>query len=225
MSNLPVDASPLRIPTDIGILEAIKDGDRYTPKLVSLIIGKDPSYVSSELSGLSARGYTKDPIREYEDISNEERSGMYQLTDIGKIVTAHIDRYVRSYHEAFDKTARRILRNQPDNELVVDLIVLGDDEIKVLRELSNGDMIIPSEVESATDRDPGSVLFTLNFYGLVERLEEMDVYRIAPRGQDVLSMVNDGVTDPINLTCEARKQYSEEEKRRLKEITDMDLSI
>lgn len=210
------DLEPLTLPTDRDIIQQIDDKKRYTPKLVGLLLDKDPSYIASELRKLESRGYVRDPAKEY-DIT-DHRSGMYALTRLGVVVTFHIHTYVRDHHRVFDSQSRLVLENQPDHNFYPDLVTLDEPERIALQELTKVDGVtIPSElhIEISHDADyaprtASQALYTLYYHGLAERVEEMEVYRITDRGEIAAELVFE-VSDPIELTEKLRETYSDEE--------------
>jgi DNA-binding MarR family transcriptional regulator len=217
---------PLTLPTDREILRVIDDQNRYTPKLVGLIINKDPGYMSSELRKLESLEYVTDPAKEYQ--ITDDRSGMYSLTALGVIVRYHLDTYVREHHRTFHAHSRIILENQPDNAFYPDLVVLDEPTKTALHELSHVDGVtIPSElhIELSHDADyapqtAAEALYTLSYHGLAERVEDMDVYRITDGGTTATNLLSDGVSDPVELTENLRDTYSETERERLHKLTD-----
>lgn len=216
---------PLTLPTDRDILEQIDDKKRYTPKLVGLLLEKDPSYIASELRKLESRGYVTDPIEEYQ--ITDDRSGMYTLTSLGVVVTFHLNTYVRDHHRVFDSQSRVVLDNQPDNRFYPDLVVLDEPMQIALQNLTDVDGVtIPSElhIEISHDADyaprtASQALYSLYYYGLAERVEGMDVYRITDRGETAVEFVFDGGSDPIELTEHLRETYSDKEWQRLNALT------
>lgn len=217
---------PLTLPTDRDILQRIDDKKRYTPKLVGLLLDKDPSYVASELRKLDSRGYVDDPAKEYEITDN--RSGMYTLTNLGLVVRFHLPTYVRDYHRVFDSQSRLVLEKQPDNNFYPDLVILDDPERIALQELIRVDGVtIPSElhIEISHDADysprtASEALYGLYYHGLAERVEEMDVYRITERGEMAAELVLEDGSDPIELTEKLRETYSDKKWERLNALTD-----
>lgn len=212
---------PLTLPTDREILQKLTDKKRYTPKLVSLLLDKDPSYIAGQLRQLESREYIIDPAEEYESIS--DRSGMYTLTPLGVVVTFHLDTYVREQHRVFDSQSRLVLEKQPDDTPHPDLVTLDGPMEMALQELTNVDGVtiaseIQMEIERHTDYGPHTALqalYALYYYGLAERVENMDVYRITDRGEKAAELVLDGITDPVELTEQLRETYSNEEWDRL----------
>jgi len=216
---------PLTLPTDREILQTIDDQNRYTPKLVGLIINKDPGYMSSELRKLESLGYVTDPAEEYQ--ITDDRSGMYTFTSLGVIVRYHLDTYVREHHRTFHTHSHQVLENQPDNAFYPDLVVLDEPTKTALHELSHVDGVtIPSElhIELAHEADyapqtAAEALYTLSYHGLAERVEEMDVYRITNRGTTATNLLSDDVSDPVELTENLRDTYSDAEQELLQQLT------
>lgn len=223
MSN---QVEQLTLPTDREILQVIDDQNRFTPKLVGLIIDKDPGYMSSELRKLESLGYVTDPAKEYQ--ITDDRSGMYTLTSLGVVARYRLDTYVRDHHRTFHAHSRIILENQPDNAFYPDLVVLDEPTKTALHELSNVDGVtIPSElhIELSHDADyapqtAGEALYTLSYHGLAERVEEMDVYRITDRGTRATDLLSDGDRDPVELTENLRETYSNTKQELLHRLTD-----
>jgi len=218
--------NPLTLPTDREIIRQIEDKKRYTPKLVGLLLEKDPSYIASQLRKLESREYVNDPISEYQ-LSND-RSGMYTLSNLGVVVTFHLDRYVRGHHRVFDPQSRIVLENQPENMFCPDLIVLDEPELIALQKLTEVDGVtIPSELHIEISHDANyspstaaQALYTLYYHGLAERVDGMDVYRITDRGETADDLILDGVSDPVELTEHLRETYSSEEWKRLSMFTN-----
>jgi DNA-binding transcriptional ArsR family regulator len=223
---MPDQLDPLTLPTDREILQVIDDQNRFTPKLVGLIINKDPGYMSSELRKLESLGYVTDPAKEYQ--ITDDRSGMYTLTPLGDIVRYHLHTYVRDHHRTFHTHSRLILENQPNNAFYPDLVVLDEPTKTALHELSHVDGVtIPSElhIELSHDADyapqtAGEALYTLSYHGLAERVEEMDVYRITDRGTTATNLLSDDDSDPVALTETLRDTYSDAEQELLQRLTD-----
>jgi nitrite reductase/ring-hydroxylating ferredoxin subunit len=83
---------PLTTPTDLDILQAINDRQRYTPMLLSYVTDHDKGYISNRLRQLETRGYVHDPLTEHTDHeSDTDRSGMYTLTPTGAVAVFHLD--------------------------------------------------------------------------------------------------------------------------------------
>ncbi len=218
--------NPLTLPTDRDILYQIKDKKRYTPKLVVLLLDKDPSYIASQLRKLESRGYVTDPIVEHQ--ISDERSGMYALTSLGIVVTFHLNTYVRTHHHVFDPQSRVVLDNQPENKFYPDLIVLDEPMRIALQRLTKVDGVtIPSELHIEISHDANyspstasEALYALHYHGLAERVEEMEVYRITDRGETAAELVSDGVSDPVKVTEHLREAYTDDERQRLNLLTD-----
>lgn len=219
------DPGPLVLPTDRNILKKIQDRDRYTPKLVGLLTDQDPSYCASQLRTFEAREYVKDPAIDYG--ITDERSGMYTLTDIGAIATFHINQYVRDHHDIFHAASRVLIDKQPADTFSPDLIAIDESERIALRKLDQVDGVtIPSELTfdlthdaGYAPRTAGDALYALYYHGLAERVENMDVYRITDRGETAAELLDDGVTDPVELTDRLRETYTADEKERLDALT------
>lgn len=198
---------PLILPTDKEIINLLATGHRQTPANVAAHLGMKNKYASERLRNLRDRGYLHDP-------GPADRSGMYQITDLGRIVAWHSPTYVRSKHSTFARIAQTIHDNQPDTGFYPDLVYLIDDYRSAIIELNKRDgLVIPSEFSL-----PQS-LYALHVHGLAERKDEMDVYDITGLGERVADLCADDTPGPMKLTEIARETYSEEEHRILNTLT------
>ena len=215
---------PLTIPTDIEILTLLSTGDRQTPANVGAHLDQDSRYMSQRLRNLEERGYVR-------DAPPAERSGMYELTKFGAIAAFHIHTYVRGYHNTFRTTTEGILENQPNDAFYPDLIILDDADEVALRQLSKVDgLTVPSELpikEMADDVENlistvSKELYTLFYFGLAERVEDMDVYRITDRGEKALDLLSDDIIEPVELTDRLRETYTDSEREQLNTLLDVE---
>lgn len=215
----------LTIPTDRNILVEMMDQKRYSPKLLGLLLDQDSSYIASQLRKLEERGYVQDPVHNY-NLENDERSQMYELTQLGVIVTYHIPRYIKGLHTSFEVISNYILAQQPDSEFMPDLIVLSDIDKVALRSLQDhDDMTIPSELklevekQNYSPRTTHEALYTLYCHKLATRHGNLDVYKISDRGNQVLDLLDEGISSSVEITREIRKTYSEDEQDWLDQFT------
>lgn len=213
---------PLTIPTDLEILELLSTGDRQTPANVGAHLDKGSRYMSQRLRNLEERGYVR-------DAPPADRSGMYELTKLGAIAAFHIHTYVRDYHDTFRTATEEILENQPGDAFYPDLIILDDADEVALRQLSKVEgLTVPSELSmkmangvenlvSRVSRD----LYTFFYFGLAERVDNMDVYRTTARGEKALNLLCDNITEPAELTDRLRETYTDSERERLNALLDV----
>ncbi|MDB2284504.1 hypothetical protein PM038_04360 [Halorubrum ezzemoulense] len=212
---------PLTVPTDLEILELFSTGDRQTPANVAAHLDRDSRYMSERLRNLEERGYIR-------DAPPAERSGMYELTNLGVIAAFHVQTYVRDYHNVFHANTEAILDNQPENEFYPDLIMTNDASRTALFELNKAEgLIVPSElhIELAHDADYAPVtaneaLYSLFYHGLAERVDNMDVYRITERGERAADLPFEELTDPVELTDQLQETYTDDEQERLDTLRD-----
>lgn len=208
--------NPLTVPTDIEILDLLSNGNRQTPANVGAHLDHDSRYMSERLRNLEERGYIR-------DAPPAERSGMYELTDLGAITAFHIHTYVRDYHNMFRAETESILEKQPENSFYPDLIPLNDADQTALNELNSAEgLTVPSELRFELVNEAGYVpqtaneaLYILYYHGLAERVDNMDVYRITERGEKAINFLSDDITDPVELTNRLRETYTDEEMKRL----------
>lgn len=210
----------LTLPTDKRLIKQLSNGKRETPKNLSVILDADRTYLSNRLRDLEKLGYVSSP-------GPADRSGMYEITDLGRIVSYHLDKYTRSHHRIFHAGSHVILKKQPDGAFYPDLVILDEPERIALRKLDRVEGVtIPSElsIEITHDagyapRTAGDALYALYFHGLAERVENMDAYRITDRGEEVGELLANDIRDPVKLTESLREYYSEDERNRLTMLT------
>lgn len=211
--------NPLTVPTDPEILELLSNGDRQTPANVAAHLDRNPQYMSQRLRMLEERGYIC-------DAPPADRSGMWELTDLGTIAAFHIHTYERGYHNIFHAATETILNQQPEDAFYPDLIVTSDPSRTALFELNSRDgLIVPSElhIEIAHDAEyapqaAGEALYSLYYHGLAERVDDMDVYRITDRGEKAADLPFEELTDPVELTDRLRETYTDNETERLRTL-------
>ena len=209
----------LTLPTDLRILNVLAGGRRQTTANIVEHLDLKTPYASERLRTLEKRGWLR-------DAPPAERSGMYEITDMGKIAAWHSPAYVRSKHGTFHGICRTIRDNQPDTGFYPDLVVLGEDYktgIGKLNETSG--LVIPSEFELDKTREIGerpvpNLLYALHVHGLAERKDGMDVYQISERGERAAELLNtDHPPGSVELTDELRKLYNDREKQLLDVLT------
>lgn len=212
---------PLTVPTDLEILELLSTGDRQTPANVAAHLDHDSRYMSERLRNLEGRGYIR-------DAPPADRSGMYELTNLGVIAAFHIHAYVRDYHNTFHARTEVILENQPENTFYPDLFAIDDADRTALHELKNVEgLTVPSELHIEIVHDAGyapqtanEALYSLFYHGLAERVDNMDVYRITERGEKAVDLLFEDVTDPVELTNRLRETYTDDEMERVNIFVD-----
>ncbi len=212
---------PLTVPTDLEILELLLTGDRQTPANVAAYLERDSRYMSERLRNLEERGYIR-------DAPPAERSGMYELTDIGAIAAFHIHTYVRDYHNIFHAKTEIVLDKQPENAFYPDLVTIDDPDRIALEQLYNAEeLTVPSKLHIEIAYDAGyapqtanEALYSLFYHGLAERVDNMDVYRITERGEKVMNLLFEDVTAPVELTDRLRETYTDDEIERVNVLRD-----
>lgn len=212
------DLHPLVMPTDEYILNLFTHGLRETPKnAAAQLESVSGSYSANRLRALEIRGYVHSP-------GPSDRSGMYQITDWGRVAAAHVDCYSRGYDTLFHWLVKRVVAQSvddldapdpspaPDGDIDVDWIQLKPVEVDALRALSDvGGITIPNEFRKEFDDDhdtmspdntgmAADLLFTLYFYGLADRPQEgMDAYTISDAGENALNGDTDDLKRGITL--------------------------
>lgn len=76
----------LTLPTDVEILEALSDGRRNTAANLAHILDKDRAYINTRLPVLADYGLI-------ERIGPAPKSGLYEITEKGRVVLEHQDHY------------------------------------------------------------------------------------------------------------------------------------
>lgn len=138
---------------------------------------------------------------------------------------------MRVIADTFRTTTEGILHNQPKDAFYPDLIILDDANEVALRQLSKVDgLTVPSELpieEMADDVENlistvSKELYTLFYFGLAERVEDMDVYRITDRGEKALDLLSDDIIEPVELTDRLRETYTDSEREQLNTLLDVE---
>ena len=207
---------PLTTPTDLEIIELLSKGDRQTPANVAAHLDRNSRYMSGRLRDLEERGYIR-------GAPPAERSGMYEITKLGKIVAFHIHAYVRDYQNIFHGISRYILEEQPEDAFYPDLIKLDETGVDALLEVDSTEgIVVPSHLEIKIVIEGGyapqttaDALFGLHYHGLAERVDGMDAYQITKRGKKAVELYREGTREPVELTEQLRETYTDEEKERL----------
>lgn len=214
-----MELEPLTLPTDLKILNVLAAGRRQTTANIVEHLDLKTPYASERLRTLEKRGWLR-------DAPPAERSGMYEITDMGKIAAWHAPTYVRSKHATFNAICRTIHDNQPDTGFYPDLVILNDDYKNGIRKLNETTgLVIPSEFEldktsEIGERPVPNLLYTLHIHGLAERKDGMDVYQVTERGERTVELLNtDNPPAPVELTDELRKLYNDREKQLLDVLT------
>ncbi|AOW80116.1 hypothetical protein HTSR_0931 [Halodesulfurarchaeum formicicum] len=177
----------LTLPTDFIILGHLRDGKRYTPKLISMLVDDlSPSYASDRLRSLENREYVFDPSAEY---GVPDRSGMYEITELGELVEGHREVYDREYHGTFEDECREILESNK--------IDLTQSDVYDLHEVSQVGRAIPADLPAKYDElnpiaPPSQRLYSLYYHGLVMRHGSMEIYELTQRGERVIDLDDDG---------------------------------
>lgn len=73
-------------PTDFQLLKALSDGKRNTAANLAVELDRNRAYLNSRLPVLYDYGLV-------EQVGPAERSGLYEITDKGKIVARHREEY------------------------------------------------------------------------------------------------------------------------------------
>lgn len=76
----------LAAPTDFELLRALSDGKRNNAANLSIELGRNRSYINTRLPILADYGLV-------ERIGPAERSGLYEITEKGRVVLDHRDAY------------------------------------------------------------------------------------------------------------------------------------
>jgi DNA-binding PadR family transcriptional regulator len=177
--------------------------------------------MSERLRKLEKRGYIRDS-------PPADRSGMYELTELGAIAAFHIQKYVRDYHNTFHAATEIALDNQPNDAFYPDLVTLDDAGRIVLFELAEAEgLTVPSELHDELMHNEGyspqtadEELYTLFYHGLAERVDGMNVYRLTERGEKAVNLPREVLTEPIEFTERLRETYPDNEKKRLNTLVD-----
>lgn len=206
----------LTLPTTREILTVLADGKRQTPINVAAILDRDRNYMSQQLRDLESRGFVHDP-------GPAERSGMYELTDLGRIAAERIDRYVRDYHDQWLDVITRAHNTQPDDEYVPRLLALTDDEYTALQIVTvthtehGQDYAFHTNVAETARNEfdvelspdvAGTHLYRLYVNLLLDREQNIDAYRLNTRGTIVARHDREYV---LNNPIELSKQLNEAE--------------
>ena len=195
-SDFDTDLEALILPTDAHILNQLANGRRETPVNLAAHIDGDNSYVGNRLRSIAERGYVTSP-------GPSPRSGMYEITNWGRIARQHIPQYSKGYDALYHTLVKRTNDHQPNTpqhiendpvnhtpgepapdpyaETTTDWIQLTQDEIQALEALLNIDGItIPSDFRGRISADntnqAADLLYTLHFFGLADRHNNMDAY-------------------------------------------------
>lgn len=89
-------------PTDFEILDAMADSKRQTATNIGAILGKDSRYMNNRLAELAGHGLV-------EKVGPSDRSGMYIITERGRVALEHRDEYdhdtAREFGELVDRAS------------------------------------------------------------------------------------------------------------------------
>lgn len=202
----------LTLPTDEAILSTLADGKRQTPKSLGSILDQDRGYMSKRLRALEDFGYVQDPI---EDIDG--RSGMYEITDRGQVAAERIDAYVHDHHDWFDAITEHVVKAQPPDDFMPELIVLTDTDVTALYsvraiggktgERGHRRVHMNALVDSAKDvfqvelsaEEANEILYRLHVFGLLDR-HGMDVYSLGKMGRTAVQLRDTTLKNPVELT-------------------------
>ncbi|MFC7139113.1 hypothetical protein ACFQMA_04580 [Halosimplex aquaticum] len=186
-SDPPEDVKINLNPTERRLLNELKDGKRQTPKNLSAVVGDDVTrnYTANALRMLEKKGYTKSP-------GPADRSGMYTISDLGRIIVDNLEVYTRDFRDEFDTCCRFVLANQPTDaeEVRTDILILGDEDFEVLRGASEVDGLVTGEDltnEEMSTKQADRILYRLFFFGLLEQRRGFPVYEVTTRGEQILS--------------------------------------
>lgn len=87
-------------PTDFEILDAMADGKRQTAPNLAELLDKESRYMNNRLAELAGHGLV-------EKVGPSERSGMYVITERGRVALEHRDEYdhdtARKFGELVDR--------------------------------------------------------------------------------------------------------------------------
>lgn len=190
--------NPRLNPMDQQLLELTANGKRQTPKNAAAILDVKSTYVSSRSRSLIRRGYARDP-------GPRDRSGMFEITDVGRVAAHRIDKQRRGHEATFRELCQRVADNQPndnrfrrlpydvdnhpDDDLDPGQIVLNDIEERVARTVwATSQIQIAPQVSERDDFDIDTetaeqALYALYFFDLANRNNGMDVYSLSDVGK------------------------------------------
>lgn len=83
-------------PTDFDILEVMSDGKRQTAPNLAEILGKQRQYMNDRLADLAGKQLV-------EKVGPSPRSGMYEITERGRIALKHRELYSHQKTDEFRK--------------------------------------------------------------------------------------------------------------------------
>lgn len=202
---------PLVLPTDKEILKVLAHGRRETPKnLAAQLSDTTRSYTGDRLRALEHRGYTHSPgPADRSGMYEITTWGRFAIDHINKYNRNYDSLFHRlifrsvgsqptsEYEYVGDDTDPDTSHPAPDPnaDTTTDWIHLFQHEFNALCALANVDGVtIPSdfrdriiiEGDSISANDAADLLYTLYFYGLADRHNEMDAYSINETGQALL---------------------------------------
>ena len=183
---------PLTVPTDIDIMELFSNGLRQTPKNVGLNVGKNHRYMSGRMRDLKDRGYLR------EVMTDGEGGRMTIITDLGHVVAAQIERYRRSHHVTFDRVCRKILEHSETTSEPYTIVIDSSSGLYSCLEqcVVYDGLVIASVLADSIEADShqaikengaDDLLYELFLYGLVEREDDIPVYKVTEKGREVFS--------------------------------------
>lgn len=187
---------PLTLPTDVRILDLLKDGTRHTPASVAYELDDVTRHYSSQrLSELTDGGFVADPYA-------PEESGMKHATQRGRIAGHHVHCYRRDQHEEWMRLVEQSIRNQPDDEAFYpNIIDISEHHREVLEHVYTHEPTMPTADNIPTPPDIVlPILFTLEYHRLIESAEEGG-YVVTVRG-DLVVNANASIDNPLELTGE-----------------------
>lgn len=97
----------LVVPTDFDILEAMSNGKRQTAPNLAEILDRESKYMNNRLAELAGGGFVK-------KVGPAERSGMYTITDRGRIALEHRAEYTHESAQEFAKLVDEKLEQEDD---------------------------------------------------------------------------------------------------------------
>lgn len=116
------DVVKLVVPTDFEILEAMSDGKRQTAPNLAELLDKDSKYMNNRLAELAGKGLV-------EKVGPSNRSGMYVITERGKIAYEHRDEYSHDSAREFGALVEKGLEHEPADEIEAETMAeLGDSD-------------------------------------------------------------------------------------------------
>ena len=102
----------LTVPTDFDILDALADGERNNAVNLAYLLDRDRSYINTRLPVLT-------DYELLERVGPAPSSGLYAITEKGRVVAAHRDAY-RCEDVDFDALVERELRSAAEQRILAE---------------------------------------------------------------------------------------------------------